>query len=122
MKLNEKERAEFINILKKEYNRNKELFDNNQLYWLKDDKERENYIKYLDDIKEKFETLEKQEEVEIEVPLFDFGNDASGAVWWGILGLIATATLFNSGNGSSIGEQLSNCYCELDTKDNKDLN
>lgn len=117
MKLNDKEKADLVNFIKKEYNRSKEMLDKKDLYyWLKDEKEREKHIAYIEKLKEKYETLEAQKEVDIELNLdFNKPNSNNNDFWVGIIGLIAVAAIFSS---MSYNDLLDN----IDPKNNKDLN
>lgn len=113
MILNEEEKNQLIEFLKKQYNTNKEKFDNNDLDWIKDDKTREEYIKYVKKLKEKYEALESKEQVETSFPLFDINKNDDWGGWAGIVGLVALAVLF----GGNCGNLVDN----IDT-DKKDLN
>lgn len=113
MILNEKEKNQLILFLKKQYNTSKEMLDSNEYDWIKDDKTREEYIQYVQDLKEKYEAFENKNQVEIALPLFDFNENNGWNGCAGILGLIAVAMIFG---GVGFKTPLD------DTKDNKDLN
>lgn len=103
MKLNEKDKIELINFLKKEYNNTKDMLDNDNYYWLKEKEQREKHIEYLKTLKEKYETLESQEEIEIPLELnFDNFSSKKNDFWWSIVGLIAVCALFGGFKDNSI--------------------
>lgn len=93
MKLNEQEKNKLIDCLKSEYDRSQKMLDNKDLYyWLKDEKECEKHIEYMQKLKEKYENLEAQDgEVEVELNS-NFFNTSDN--WFWILGLIVIATIF----------------------------
>lgn len=111
MILNEKEKNQLIELLKKQYNTSKEMLDNNEYDWIKDDKTHEAYINYINDLKTKYEELESKEVVEIETNLNFTGKDG----WYNIVGLIVLLALF--GDGICCGD---NIYTNPDN--NKNLN
>lgn len=117
MKLNDKEKANLITALKKEYNRVKQLLDDDGYYLFKSEEIRQSYTSYANELKEKCEAFEKTNEVEIDTNTFDF--DGNGM--WGLLGVISLAAILGGGH-SSLADQLTNCCCDLDPQDNKNLN
>lgn len=86
MILNDKEKNQLVLFLKKQYITSKEKLDNNELDWIKEDKTREEYIKYVQDLKEKYEEFEKKEQVDIDLPLFSFDNKNN---WEDMAGIMA---------------------------------
>lgn len=102
-------------MLKEEYNRVIQMIENVEVEFFKSEEQRAKYIKYAEEIKEKYEALEQKEgEVEIELPLVNLKGNSP---WWGILGLIAVAALSESITWG-VADKLTNCCCEYDPKDN----
>lgn len=93
MKLNEEEKNKLVDCLKSEYKRSQKMLDDkDSYYWLKDEKECEKHIEYLEKLKEEYETLEAQEgEVEVKVNSNLFNTTDN---WFWILGLIVVASIF----------------------------
>lgn len=99
MKLNEKEKEEFVKYLKKQYKENSELIERNEFpLCLDDDKKREDFIAYTQKLKEDYEAIERGEEFEISLP-FNFKGDNA---WFGILGLAIIAGLMGGFNSNSL--------------------
>lgn len=88
MKLNEREKTELIKVLKKEYYRAKEILEDEDVYWLGDKRAKENFVRYIGELKEKYEYFENQEEVEIDTSNVDFCGNGG---WSSFLWLIALA-------------------------------
>lgn len=90
MKLNEKEKLALINLLKKQYNENIELLDDDELHWIRGEEQRQEVTHRSQRIKEEYERLENQQgEVEI---LFDIekANQKGEWIWW-----TAVCAIFN---------------------------
>lgn len=88
MILNDKEKAEVVSALKRQYEDNKAFIENGNFpLWVQSDKQREEFISQNEKIKERYEAIEKGEELEINMNGFNGGNE------WA-LGLIALAFLF----------------------------
>lgn len=90
MKLNEKEKQALINLLKKEYAENIEMLNDDELYWIRGEEQRQDVLHRSQRIKAEYERLEKQQgEVEI---LFDVDKaDIVGDwIWW-----MAVCEIFN---------------------------
>lgn len=89
MKLSEKEKEKLISILKDQYETNKRMFENDELYWLTDSRSRNKFIEDNEKLREQYEALEKEEEIDI--PLFNENNNVE---WGGAIGIIAFLALF----------------------------
>lgn len=89
MKLNEKEKKELIGALKKQYETAKEIVEEENVYWLPDEKSRNRFIEENERLRERYEALEQQEEVDI--PLFDSDGKSPFSE---ILGLLEVILLF----------------------------
>lgn len=90
MKLNEKEKNALIGLLKKEYNANAEMLNDDELNWLYGEEDRKSVMQRNQRIKAEYERLESQQgEVEI---LFDIDNIKSinDWIWW-----TAVSAIFN---------------------------
>lgn len=94
MILNDKEKAELIKALKKQYADNKEFIENNNFpLWVQDKEQRKDFIFENEKIKDQYEALESRKDFEIDIPLY-------GNVWGAMLGLAAIAFLGCSFNGT----------------------
>lgn len=90
MKLNEKEKLALIDLLKKEYNENMEMLNDDELNWLNGEKQRQEVAHRCQRIKAEYEKLEKEQgEVEI---LFNIekAKCTSSWIWW-----TAVSAIFN---------------------------
>lgn len=85
MKLNNKEKEELIDYLKWHYKIAEELIESDELFWIKDNEEREEYLQFVLELKEKCETLENQKEIEIDIPLFYNDEDIKFASAFGYM-------------------------------------
>lgn len=90
MKLNGNEKLALIELLKKEYNENVEMLNDDELHWIKGEEQRRDVQHRCQRIRAEYEKLENQQgEVEI---LFDIekANLTSDWIWW-----IAICAIFN---------------------------
>lgn len=95
MILNEKEKAELITALKKQYENGQELLKADNSYLLQTEEDRVKFMRDNEELKERIETLESKEVCEIEINHDFFKSDGS----W-LMGIICLALLFGLGNNS----------------------
>lgn len=99
MILNDKEKEQFVQYLKKQYTENSQLIERNEFpFWAQNDKQREDFINYTKKLKDDYEAIEKGDKFEISLSSLNFGGDNA---WWGIIGLAIIAAAvggFNGGN------------------------
>lgn len=97
MKLNKEEKEKLINSLKEQYETSKRMFENDELYWLTDSRSRNKFIADNEKLREQYEALEKEDE--IDVPLYNQNGDVHLG---GALGLIAFLAIFGGFNSNNL--------------------